>query len=165
MRISDWSSDVCSSDLPSGIARGANLHARCRDSAFAGPPSIRLYHQHPLHFSCFFHWACKLSDGAGSLVAENRTRRLCHSLSLLVEDICHCLWHGCRLGPCHVLSVRPALVGLFRLGRPDSRTSYGLRSIDRLLSVGRLSGRHAFLLKPGGQRTALRRNLHLGGGP
>src|SRR3546814_1115581 len=71
---------------PSGIARGANLHARCRDSAFAGPPSIRLYHQHPLHFSCFFHWACKLSDGAGSLVAENRTRRLCQSLSLLVED-------------------------------------------------------------------------------
>src|SRR3546814_16550127 len=79
-------------------------------------------HQHPLHFSCFFHWACKLSDGAGSLVAENRTRRLCQSLSLLVEDICHCLWHGCRLGHCHVLSVRHELVGLFRSGRPDSRS-------------------------------------------
>src|SRR3546814_4701998 len=36
------------------------LFRSCRDSAFAGPPSVRLYHQHPLHFSCFFHWACKL---------------------------------------------------------------------------------------------------------
>src|SRR3546814_19854865 len=61
---------------PSGIARGDNLHARCRASAFAGPPSLLLYHQHQLHFSCFFPWDLTLSVGAGTLVAENMTERL-----------------------------------------------------------------------------------------
>src|SRR3546814_5169265 len=38
MRISDWSSDVCSSDLPSGVRAGS---ARCRDPWCAGSPPHR----------------------------------------------------------------------------------------------------------------------------
>src|SRR3546814_3707077 len=33
MRISDWSSDVCSSDLP-GFLTDEDAHTRCRDAAF-----------------------------------------------------------------------------------------------------------------------------------
>src|SRR3546814_11327983 len=33
MRISDWSSDVCSSDLASGLTRGADWQAACTAAA------------------------------------------------------------------------------------------------------------------------------------
>src|SRR3546814_3722771 len=33
MRISDWSSDVCSSDLPECESRGATVSARCRPAS------------------------------------------------------------------------------------------------------------------------------------
>src|SRR3546814_19909763 len=64
MRISDWSSDVCSSDLPfaRGIVAGPfdqRPHRLChmiRDDDLAVFPALRFLHHAPL-FHCCFHVA------------------------------------------------------------------------------------------------------------
>src|SRR3546814_3378967 len=60
MRISDWSSDVCSSDLPSTrAAPPASTPARCTRSTAAPPPSVPRYARTRTRATC--STACKAS--------------------------------------------------------------------------------------------------------
>src|SRR3546814_20947266 len=61
MRISDWSSDVCSSDLTGGVRSDGELEAVILEAA----PGA-LFNNAAQHWNHSFYWRCMAPNGGGA---------------------------------------------------------------------------------------------------
>jgi len=87
-------------------------------------------------------------------VAPEEGHGLSPTLSFLVTHFCGELRDGGRVWAGHGLPVRHQLESLFGVRGRHYRTAPQLRSADRLLSGGRLPGRHAVRMEEGRTRAA-----------